>query len=71
MAGDYDVSLLDLITPVDLSPNTVNPACMPVGAGLDDFVGDNCYATGFGSTAGGYVPSVYQLITLAYYLLWI
>lgn len=50
--NDYDLAILELASDVDLSSYVANTACLPYGYGLDDFVGENCFATGFGDTKG-------------------
>ncbi|CAH1775264.1 unnamed protein product [Owenia fusiformis] len=50
--GDNDVALLELTYPVDMASNYINTVCLPQGVGLDEFVGRECWAAGWGSTEG-------------------
>ena len=58
--NDYDLAILELETSADLTSYLANSACLPFEYGLDDFVGENCYATGFGDTKGMHPLTLYQ-----------
>ncbi|CAD5114283.1 DgyrCDS3426 [Dimorphilus gyrociliatus] len=49
--NDNDVTLLRFAEPVKINEK-VNSACLPFNYKLDDFVGEDCWATGFGATKG-------------------
>ena len=50
--NDYDLAILELQDSANLNNYVTNTVCLPYAASLDDFVGDVCYATGFGDTKG-------------------